>query len=293
MSRRVAAIVLIFAATALAWVILGATIFGRTYDMEGPSKARVESSWGTAQTQAPPTATMERPWRRETVTEAGKPPEVRKVETFRTETLPLESSTVNVNLALEHRQKGLLWYSLYKVAFQGGYTFTNSTEFDQRVRFRLQYPAQNAIYDDLVFSVDGAPLQLTSDDSGMHGYANVGAGKTATVRVAYNSQGQSRWRYSFGNNVSQIKNFELRMKTNFKDIDFPENALSPSNKRETPDGWELNWSYKNLVSGFDIGMVMPDKLQPGPLAGRISFFAPVSLFFFFFLMFIITTLRNI
>src|SRR4030081_3350649 len=40
-------------------------------------------------------------------------------------------------------------------------------------------------------------------------------------------------------------------------------------------------------------MTMPEKLQPGPLAGRISFFAPVSLFFFFFLMLIITTLRGI
>src|SRR5262249_12628757 len=45
-------------------------------------------------------------------------------------------------------------------------------------------------------------------------------------------------------------------------------------------------------SGLQIGMVMPEKLQPGPLAGQISFFAPVSLFFFFFLMFIITTLRG-
>jgi hypothetical protein len=34
-------------------------------------------------------------------------------------------------------------------------------------------------------------------------------------------------------------------------------------------------------------------LQPGPLAGQISYFAPVSLFFFFFLIFIITTLRGI
>jgi inner membrane protein involved in colicin E2 resistance len=38
---------------------------------------------------------------------------------------------------------------------------------------------------------------------------------------------------------------------------------------------------------------MPEKLQPGPLAGQISYFAPVSLLFFFFLMFIITTIRNI
>src|SRR5258708_4741479 len=40
-------------------------------------------------------------------------------------------------------------------------------------------------------------------------------------------------------------------------------------------------------------MTMAEKLQPGPLAGEISYFAPVSLFFFFFLMLIISTLRNI
>ncbi len=40
-------------------------------------------------------------------------------------------------------------------------------------------------------------------------------------------------------------------------------------------------------------MAMPEKLQPGPLAGRISFFAPVSLLFFFFFMFVIAALRGI
>jgi hypothetical protein len=83
------------------------------------------------------------------------------------------------------------------------------------------------------------------------------------------------------------------MKTNFKDIDFPDNTLSPSEKHENANGWDLDWNYTNLVSGYQIAMTMPEKLQPGPLAGRISFFAPVSLFFFFFLMLIITTMRGI
>jgi inner membrane protein involved in colicin E2 resistance len=91
------------------------------------------------------------------------------------------------------------------------------------------------------------------------------------------------------------------MKTDFDDFDFPENTLSPTSKRKlavsgganAASGWELNWDYTNLVSGFQVGLAMPQKLQPGPLAGRISLFAPVSLFFFFFLMFIITTIRGI
>ena len=69
--------------------------------------------------------------------------------------------------------------------------------------------------------------------------------------------------------------------------------MSPTEERRTAQGWELQWKYQNLVSGFDIALKMPQKLQPGPLAGRISFFAPVSLFFFFFLIFILSTLRGI
>jgi inner membrane protein involved in colicin E2 resistance len=47
------------------------------------------------------------------------------------------------------------------------------------------------------------------------------------------------------------------------------------------------------MSGYKIGLAMPQRLQPGPLAGRISAFAPVSLLFFFFILFVLTTIRGI
>jgi Inner membrane protein CreD len=138
----------------------------------------------------------------------------------------------------------------------------------------------------------------------------VKAGATAVLKVGYASQGMDRWNYQFTNegytsqgtdrwnykstnDIAQVRDFHLAMTTDFKDIDFPDNTLSPSEKHETADGWQLDWKYKDLLSGYQIGMVMPEKLQPGPLAGRISFFAPVSLFFFFFLVFIITTIRGV
>src|SRR5262249_9443358 len=111
--------------------------------------------------------------------------------------------------------------------------------------------------------------------------------------VAYRSHGLQSWRYRLGDEVSQARDFALTAKTNFKQIDFPLNALSPTQKRETPAGWELEWKYSNLISGFQIGVTMPETIPPGPLAGEISYFAPVSLLLFFFLMFIITTLRSI
>jgi inner membrane protein involved in colicin E2 resistance len=145
-----------------------------------------------------------------------------------------------------------------------------------------------------LFTVDGAPLITTNHENTASGSIKIPAGQVSQLAVGYKSQGLNEWRYSFGNNdVAQVRDFNLNMKTNFKDIDFPDNTLSPSEKYPTSDGWDLRWSSKNLVSGYQIAMVMPEKLQPGPLAGRISFFAPVSLFFFFFIMLIITTMRGI
>src|SRR5204863_6606078 len=90
-----------------------------------------------------------------------------------------------------------------------------------------------------------------------------------------------------------VRDFHLRVVTDFDQPDFPANSLSPTAKQRSGPGWQLDWDYSNLISGFQIGVLMPEKLQPGPLAGRISYFAPVSLLFFFFLMFIITTLKGI
>src|SRR5260370_42381442 len=119
------------------------------------------------------------------------------------------------------------------------------------------------------------------------------AGGTVTFKVSYRSQGLDDWQYTLGNSVSQVRDFSLHMQTNFTAIDFPDNTLSPTNKRRTDDGWDVSWRYQNLVSGYDIAMAIPTKLQPGPLAGEISYFAPVSLFFFFFVMFIITPISKV
>ena len=206
--------------------------------------------------------------------------------------ISLEGSRVKVTLDLEHRQKGLLWYSTYKVDLAGEYTFKNTSD-EELVTFTLHFPTAQAIYDDLLFTVDGQPVTLMTEKSSLRGSAKVAPGKEAILSIKYRSQGLESWRYHFGDDVAQVKNFQLKMTTNFKDIDFPDNTLSPAHKQETKNGWELTWESKNLLSGFQIGMSLPEKLQPGPLAGRISYFAPVSLLFFFFLMFVITTLRKI
>jgi len=294
MTKRIIAIAFIFVCASVAWAILGGTIFARTYDSAASSNNRVASTWGAPQNQALPSASYtEIVPKKEESTENGKKI-IKTTQEEVTTNLPLESSAIDVAIDLEHRQKGLLWYSTYKVAFTGAYEFRNTSNKEQLVEFTLPFPTTQAIYDDLTFLVDGASVPIVNENNGATGAVKIPAGKTAQLTTGYRSQGLNEWRYSFGSqDVTQVRDFTLKMKTNFKDIDFPDNTLSPSEKHETGTGWDLTWSYKNLLSGYQIAMVMPEKLQPGPLAGRISLFAPVSLFFFFFLMLIITTMRGI
>jgi hypothetical protein len=293
MIKRIVAIAAIFIFTSIAWAILGATIFTRTYNSDATAQDRVASTWGAPHTQSPPTASYVRlvPKMVE-VLENGKKA-IRTEQTQVTEPVPLEKSRIDVALDLDHRQKGLLWFSTYKVAFAGTYTFHNTSDKQEQISFSLAFPTEQAIYDDLIFTVDERPLTLTNDKNRVSSTTPIDAGKTVTLKVGYRSQGLDSWHYNFGTNVTQVRDFTLHMKTNFKDVDFPENTLSPTEKHEIDNGWDLNWSFKSLLSGYQIGMVMPEKLQPGPLAGRISLFAPVSLFFFFFLMLIITTIKGI
>ena len=206
--------------------------------------------------------------------------------------LDLEGSKIAVALDLDHRQKGLLWYSTYKVAFDADFSFKNTTD-EEAVDLVIALPTPQASYDEVTVAVDGEVIPFTNEKSSLRAAARIARGHTAIVTVKYRSQGLDSWRYHFGGEVAQVRNFQLKMTTNFKDIDFPDNTLAPASKTETDNGWELTWESKNLLSGFQIGMILPEKLQPGPLAGRISYFAPVSLLFFFFVIFIITTLRRI
>jgi inner membrane protein involved in colicin E2 resistance len=291
--RQILALAFIFVCTTIAWIILGATISSRTYGSNEQLQGHVASTWGGEQQQTPPTANYSvTETKNSTTLENGKVVEhSEKIE--HDIPLPLEASRINVKFHLDPRQKGLLWYSTYAVDFAADYTFRNDTAQAQDVAFRLKFPSQKALYDGLQMKINDQPVALATDAEGTVGRATVPAGADAAMHVAYRSQGLGSWRYQLGDGIAQARNFQLVMHTNFRDIDFADDTLSPTSKLLTADGWELTWQYSNLISGFQIGMTMPEKLQPGPLAGEISYAAPVSLFFFFFLMFIITTMRNI
>jgi hypothetical protein len=308
MVRRLIAIAIIYTLATVAWLILGATIFERTSSSDSQLRGRVGSTWGTRQAQQAPSAFTERLEQRRAADAPPVRPQRRtspttdvlaqpmatdrnEIVTVRTPII-LRSSRAAADFELEHRRKGLMWYATYAVGFSGEYRYHNQTDRDSVV-IEFPLPASQAIYDDLSVSLDGAPAPYETSGQSLVIRTRVPPGDSTTLSVAYRSQGLDEWRYMLGPDVAEVRDFQLTMRTDFRAIDFPPSTLSPTQKRETDDGWELTWRYSNLISGFQIGMAMPQKLQPGPLAGKIAFFAPVSLLFFFAVVFMIVTIRGI
>ena len=295
MTKRLVAIGFIFGCTSVAWFLLAGAITNRTYSADQNLRHQVERVWGAPQVQEPPAITWtERVSRQVESVEDGK--KISKaVESRVQHPIALQASDIEVALKLEHRQKGLLWYATYGVGFAGAYTVTNTTGAAREVDVALPFPSKNAVFDDLRFEVDGKQWMTApvSSDGRITGRLQLAPGERAVLRVGYRSQGLERWTYQFGSGVAEVKDFRLAMRTNFDMIDFPDGSISPGKKERSDGGWLLTWEFRRLVSGVNIAMAMPEKLQPGPLAGEIAGFAPVSLFFFIVVLLTIGIVKGI
>lgn len=302
MSRRILAIAFIYLMTAVAWMALGGSVSHRSEERFSSLHDDVAELWGAPQSQRAPQLALV--WEEEVDQaeivkdeKSGRVTSVaRKVKEKRSRSLVLSSSKIQVGLDLAHRQRGLLWYTTYGVDFAGNYSYVHDLDQAGTLVIEHLFPQADASYDNFVFQVAGQPdAEIISDAHGRtarHQLA-VAKGQRVEFTLAYRTRGLSTWRYDFGDGVERVRNFDLTLDTNFGAIDFPQSTIAPSSKEHLGSGWRLRWQFQNLISSFALGMKLPDRLNPGPLAGQISFFAPVCLGFFFVWIFVITLIRRI
>jgi hypothetical protein len=295
---RLVAVGFIYSCTAIAWSVLGTSVVQRTGASDERLAQEVARLWGGRHEQPAPRAWLQRPREvQENVNdkdEAGRTI-VRSVTKTVIEpvAVPLDSSRITVGLQLDQRRKGLLWYDTYAVAFGGQYRLHNPEDVPRTVVVELPFPSPQAIYDGFSFTVNGQEAPPISDlGRGASVRAVLPPGGEAAVAVTYRSRGLGEWMYAFGPGVGQVRDFQLDMTTDFAAIDFPAGTLSPSSRTAQDGGWRLSWRFDSLVTGQKIGMDPPDRLNPGPLAARITFFAPVSLLFFMTVMVMLGMLRG-
>jgi inner membrane protein involved in colicin E2 resistance len=296
MVQRVFAIALVYLLATAGWLVLGTTIVARTDDQDAKLKAEVGQLWGTPLEQPAPSAELkvEREAKTEKVDQKTGRKTIERTKVIDSFQVPLVQSNIAVGLHLDQRQKGLLWYSTYRARFSADYTFENTTQKAGALLMKFTFPSANGLYDEFRFEVDGSPAPFVRQDPNQVVATMLcEGGATHRLGISYVSQGLDRFVYSFGNGISEVRNFKFDASTDFGGFDFPGNTISPTEKTATGNGWGLIWQYKDLITGNGIGVEMPQRINPGPMAARISFFAPVSLAFFFFLIFVISLLRGV
>ncbi|MDF3066128.1 MAG: hypothetical protein K0R38_1729 [Polyangiaceae bacterium] len=293
-----AAVALVWLGCAFAWVILGATLVHRSGETSSELTTEVDKLWGPPLSQSPPTATYQQPERvREKV--ATVDAQGRSVEqwverdTMKTLTLPLVSSDLQVKLRLQHRQKGLLWFATYGVHFGGNYVFVNDTAAERVVEAHFPLEAAGSVFDGFgIEDESGAARPYRVAQNVAHFSTTLPPGGKLSFRVHYRARGRSSFHYEITRDTGRVENFVLKMSTDFAEVNFPSGTLSPSHHASTADTWSGEWRFDSLVASSGIGVELPQKLNPGPLASRITFFAPVGLLFFMFVAAVLGAARG-
>jgi hypothetical protein len=320
---RLLAIGFIFACTTAGWFALGTSLVVRSGEHDSRHVKEVELLWGGPHVQVAPSAHVERagsiteivsepaadaaaaprsvgapasPSRKSSAPSGPATSRSRQVTRPSVEQVPapLVSTRASADLTLQHRQRGLLWYDTYGVAFQGAYIFRNPDPAPRTMVVRFEFPKRCSTFDAVAFTVNGQPQSLGGDlAEGATARVEVPAGGEVRLEVGYRSRGLDTWTYAFAHEgVAQVRHAQLVMTTDFDAVDFPPGTMAPSEKTRTAAGWQLRWTFSNLVTAQRIGMDLPNRLNPGPLASRITFFAPVSLLFFLTVMVILGVTRG-
>lgn len=306
LALRMAAMAFIFLVTAAAWIALGGVMTNRTGSQSGELVGRVHDLWGVPQTQAAPElvfswtelSSMETPvldaQGRAVLDTLNRP--IMKRELVRQQLVQRPASTtIEARLGLDQRRKGLMWFSLYDVDFDGAWTYTHTDTRSGTLDFTFRLPVDSGSYDGFALLVDGKDLSETTVPS--NGAISVSIPvepeQKLSFQVRYRSRGVDEWSYRPTQGAGQLDNFDLTVLTDFARIDFPSYTMSPSARQQEGQGWRLSWTFDRLVTGDGMGMVMPQRIQPGPLAAEMAFSAPISLLFFMAWIFVLGQLKGV
>jgi len=282
---RFFAIVFIFSFVSIAWMILGGSITYRTDELRRSLTEEVNSLWGPSNLvqHSPYVAkrTEADPNRLNRQREAGREP---------------LSSQIAVSFEHHNRYKGLLWFSTYKVAFEGTYQLPAPENGEARAFvFEL---SDVSFLEGLVVTLDGQEVENVLDTDNVIRVLLPTDAAAHSVTVKYDTCGQDSWQYGTAwpglQRAAALKEFALTATTDFRDIDYPKGSRSPDTPAQAVDGgMKAAWTYKNLRSSEKIGIEMPRRPDAGPIAARMSFFAPVSLLLFLAVLFAIVVLRKV
>ena len=296
---RMLAIVLIFVTATIGWIILGTVTKVRTEDYSGNLSSRVSNLCGSELAQSPPVFTAITQLRQKVPSFQGTTKKTsgfwsKKTQVIKKVLTPA-ANDIDVDLQLEYRRKGLLWFPVYKCKFSAKYTLENSSDDFMKIKTHFDFPSASATYDDFLLEVDGKTqeCQINTQD-GINLEFDVKPQSQKVFSVFYKTRGLYSWSYLPKSSAGgRLRNLTMKVNTDFKAIDFSDGSLSPGKLETTESGSKMLWSANNLITSKPIAITMPERLNPGPLVTKVTFFAPFCLLFFFVVLLATTVIKEV
>ena len=273
---RIVAIVFIYLLAAGGWMILGTATSERSTGSSNHLAREVAQSWGGPLIQ--------------------RAPSIERLEDGRAVEKVVPSATnLTVHIDEDARKKGLINYPTYNVHMDAIWTIANPSAQEATYAFHFSFPNPGGTYDSFVFSINGENQQQHIDtQGGLSSKLTIPADKETTVRVSFITRGMETWRYQPGSHSGRVRNLKATITTDFKNFDYTNDSISANTAPvDFENGVKLVWDTDDLITKRDLGIVIPEKLNPGPVTSRITFFAPVCLGFFFLLVATITIVCRI
>ncbi len=204
------------------------------------------------------------------------------------------ASDISVDLKVDYRKKGLIYYTGYHADFKGDYTIQNPENEKIYLSFIFPYPTKQGqgMLQDLKLSVNGEEdVEDTEYQPNLALWTGMldGSG-TLDISVRYRARGLNQFLYGFEPD-DQVNQFTMRVHViGADDLDYPEFAMPATEPSETtPEGKVLTWKMDRLMTQLNIGVILPDKLDIKEQTVKMLMRAPV--FFVLFLISMTTILK--
>ena len=267
--KRLVAIVIIFIITCIGWGILGSATWLRTDYFSGIMEDKIEGLYGKPIKQLAPALLLDG-----------------------TAVIP-EKNNIKVILKKDYRKKGLFWQSLFECNFNGQWEVINDSSETKTYDFHFTFPDPTGTYSEIIYLINDKKIRDYTINKGLISKITLETGQKVTFAVNYKTRGLNTFLY-LPNKSGRLHNLDLSIHTDFEH-DFADNTLSPSSIRNLDNLNELIsiWKANDLITRQAMGVKLPAKLNPGPLASRITFFGPVCLIFFFVLIAVIDIVKKV
>ncbi|HJN50117.1 MAG: inner membrane CreD family protein [Pseudomonadales bacterium] len=297
-------IAFIFFGFSVAWLVLGAVNDDRTYGQTGLLLKRVQNSYGGPLIITPPRIYYEVIKERK-----GKVSGFDTVSSYKVkETVDPSATDVAIDLSLDRKKVGNLWFPVFVSTYRGRYEYElEAIPEEYRSDPLLLLPGLNSsesIFRSIELKLNEKavqPLSKLVSNTPIDVSQKITGDTKLIVDFYYETTGTEYLLYELSNQGSQsaeerreplvdgterkrltrLDRFNLKLTTDFLKYDFPERTIPYTSIQKDEKATDFEWQFDKTVTGKNIGVIVPEEINPGEIAARISFFAPVSLLFFF------------